>query len=154
MTSYTNHYFLSFLHSHRFYHQMGFNFFFSFFKKYHLSGHTRSSLHTWASSSWHQAPERPRLSSSAHRLRCPAAREVLAPHPGDWTCVLCTGRRTLNHWTTTEVPQMRFKKRMTKSYKLLQEECAEAFGASSWRSLRARTRVHAAVSQHVGQLYF
>ena len=82
MTSYTNHYFLSFLHSHCFYHQMGFNFFFSFFlNTIYLAtpgphcplGLSRAGVWPWSTPG-----------SVAQRTGfCPAAREVLAPHPGD-----------------------------------------------------------------------
>ena len=30
------------------------------------------------------------------------------PEPGNWTCVSCTGRQILNHWTTREVPNGTF----------------------------------------------
>ena len=44
----------------------------------------------------------------AHGLSCFMACAILIPRPEIITHIPCTGRRTLNHWTTRKVPNLAF----------------------------------------------
>ena len=55
-----------------------------------------------------QAPACSGSVDAAHGLSCPAACGIPVSPTRDGTCIPCTGRQILNHWTTREIPDIAF----------------------------------------------